>query len=340
MKIKQIGIVCLLFMSTQIMAQSSIEDFVREGIQYHDKGEFEKAIEIYEKALKIDPKSTLVNYEIALSNFSKGDYQKAIKFSDIVLAQKEGYMLQAYLTKGSALDVLGKTRQSINLFKEAIQSTEGHHLLYYNLALNYYKLQELDNAEENVINAIKSNTRHSSSHLMLANIHNKRGNSVQTILATHYFLFLEPNTERSMGAYQVLQDKFSENVSEDENKSNTINLMFSGNADSQFGAAELMIPMFGASRLSEENKGKTDEEMFIENTASFFTILGELKEKEQDNKDIWWAFYTPFFYDLAKSEHVETYFNYITQYKNPTSINWLNENKNKLTDFDNWLKKK
>jgi tetratricopeptide (TPR) repeat protein len=328
--------VTFLFSSIFIFAQNSVEDYVKEGIKYHDNGDYDKAIIAYNKALKLEPKSTLVNYEISLSYFSKGNYKDAIKYSDFVLKQKENHMLQAYLTKGSALDMLGKTKESIKLFEKALKQKEKHYLLYYNLGLNYYKLNNLDKAEENVINAIGLNSNHASSHLMLANIQNQKGNSVQTLLATHYFLFLEPNSKRSKEAYQILQNNFDGNVSKDSTKPKTINIMLSSNNDSQFGAAELMISMLEASKSLEENEGKTDDEMFIENTESFFKVLGELKKKK--NKEIWWTFYTTFFYDLAKSEHLETYCKYISQSVNESSQKWLTENNNKLTEFDTWLK--
>lgn len=339
MKIKQTGIIALIliFTSIQIIAQSSVEDFVTEGIQYHDKGDYDKAIETYKKALEINPESTLTNYEIALSYFKKGDFKKAIKHSDVVLNQNKDHMIQAYMTKGSALDMLGKTKESIKLFKKAIKKTGGHYLLYYNLGLNYYKLNDLENAEKNVINAIENNPNHPTSHLILAHIHNQKGNPVQTLLATHYFLFLEPNTQRSKEAYLMLKENFGGNVTKDSSKPNTINITLSPNNDSQFGAAELMISMLEASKSLEENEGKTEDEMFVENTESFFKVLGELRKKK--NKEIWWTFYTDFFYDLAKSDHLETYCKYITQSSNENSEKWLSENENKLNDFGNWLKK-
>ncbi len=330
--------ITFLFSSIFIFAQNTVEDYVKEGIKFHDNREYDKAIIEYNKALELDPKSTLINYEISLSYFSKGNYKEAIKYSDFVLKQKENHMLQAYLTKGSALDMLGKTKESIKLFEKAIKQKENHYLLNYNLGLNYYKLGNLDKAEENVIRAIELNSNHSSSHLMLANIHNQKGNSVQTLLATHYFLFLEPNGKRSEEAYQMLQNNFGGNVSKNSNKPNTINIMLSPNNDRQFGAAELMISMLEASKSIEENEGKTEDEMFIKNTESFFKVLGELKKKK--NKEIWWTFYTTFFYDLAKSEHLETYCNYIIQIANESSQKWLTENNTKLTEFDTWLKSK
>ncbi|WP_324025290.1 tetratricopeptide repeat protein [Maribacter sp. BPC-D8] len=327
----------LLFSFLFTSAQNTFDNYIKEGIQYHDNGEYDNAITAYTKALEIDPVSTIAHYEMSLSYFSKGDYEEAVKYSDFVLKQKEDHMLEATLTKGSSLDMLGKTKESIKLFEKAIKQKQSHYLLHFNLGINYYKQNALDKAEEHLIKAIELNPNHSSSHLILSYIHNQKGNKVQTLLASHYFLFLEPNSERSKEAFKNLQNNFSGNVTKDSKKPNTINILLDMNNDKQFGAAELMISMLEASKSIEENKDKTDEEMFKENTESFFKILGELKE--DSNKNIWWTFYVPFFYDLAKSDHLETYCQYISQIKNQESLKWLAVNENKLREFDAWLRR-
>lgn len=337
MKIEKLGlIVALLFVSIIGTAQSSIDEIVKEGIGYHDKGEFDKAIETYKKALKIDPQSPLVNYEIALSYFGKQDYEKAFEYSEAVLKQKKDFIVQAAMIKGSALDVMGKTQESIEFFKKVIEENEAHYLLYYNLGVNYFKISELDKAEECFVKAIDLNVNHGSSHWLLANIQDQKGNPVQTLLAVHFFLFLEPDTQRSQTAYKMLQKNFGGNVTKDKDKPNTINITLQAlDEKSQFSSAELMISMLEASKSIEENKDKSDDELFVENTDSFFTIMGELNKEEY--KDIWWTFYTPFFYELAKSEHIEAYCKYITQGSNENSAKWLNDNEDKFNAFGAWL---
>lgn len=111
-------VIALLIIPSILVAQTDIEKLVMEGIEHHDKGEYDKAIESYKKALKIDPNSPLVNYEIALSYFSNEDYKKAVKYSDAVLDEGSEYIQQAYVTKGSALDMMGKTKESIKVFEK------------------------------------------------------------------------------------------------------------------------------------------------------------------------------------------------------------------------------
>lgn len=336
MKLRQTGfLIVALILTTNIFAQSDIEKLVNEGIEYHDKGDYTKALEIYKKALKLDPESALIKYEMALSYIENGDYDKAVEYSDEVLKKSKKYAIPAYITKCSALERQGKLKESTEALEEAIAKTEGYYLLNYNLSINYFKLNNLDKAEENVLKAIDLKPTHSSSHYMLAQIHYQKENTVQSLLATYYFLLFEPRSPRSEQANAILKQSFSGNVTKDENNPNEINISLSPNSSSEFAEAELMLSMLEASKTLEENKGKTEDEMFIENTGKFFTILGELNKDEES--DIWWNFYIPLFSELAKTEHLETYCKYITQSSNKNSEKWIAENKTKLKAFGDWL---
>ena len=338
MNVKQIGISILLFFITSyVIAQSEVEGFIREGIAHHDAGDYTKALESYKKALDLEPNSAMVNYEMALSYFSKGDYENAIKHSDIVLDQKGEFMLQAYMTKGSALDMQGKTKESIKLFEKAIKKTEEHYLLYFNLSINYVKIGDLKKAEKNIKRAIELNSNHTSSHFLLASIEDQLSNTIQSILALNYFLLLEPNSERSIKAHELLMKQFGGNVSVDKDKPNTINISLSPSKDSEFADTELMLSILIASKLMDEKEDKTEDEKFIENLKSLFLLLAEKEEKKK--KEIWWTLYIPFFAELAESDHFELYCKYITQSGNENSKKWLKENEAYLTDFINWLKK-
>lgn len=334
---KQILILGFLLFSTFIYSQTKVDSLVEIGIQYHDSGQFDKAIETYKKALMINPNSAIANYEIGMTYMYSKDYKNSIKHCDIVIKLNDKYLLPAYITKASCLDNLGETKESIKLFKKGIKKFGDNHLLYYNLALNYYKSKEYDKAEKALINAINTKPNHASSHLLLGNVMINKNQKVQSLLCLHYFLFLEPNSERSKTAYYLLEKQISGNVKADKDNPNQINIYLDPDQlESEFGNAEMMLFMLGASKSLEENKDKSEEELFIENTKSFFKILGEFKKEE--NTGLWWDFYIPFFDNIAKSDHIDTYCYYISQSSNSKSIDWLKNNNNKLKDFGAWLK--
>jgi tetratricopeptide (TPR) repeat protein len=248
------------------------------------------------------------------------------------------HLLAAYIVKGSSLDYLGRREESIKLFEKGIKRFGDHHLLYYNLGYNYYQIKNYQKAEAAFSKAIITNPSHASSHLLLGYVMEAQKKKVQSILALHHFLLLEPGSERAKGAYKLLIEQFSGNVQHDKDKPNQINIFISSEPDSEFGAAEMMLSMLEASKSVEENKGKSESELYKANTESFFKILGELKKKK--NKGIFWELYVPFFYKIAKSPHMDTYCYYVSQSSKEESVNWLKANKGKVEGFANWVNDK
>jgi len=329
----------LVLVPSFLLGQANIDSLIKLGVYYHDAGEYDKAIELYKQALLIDQNSDLANYEIAMTYMYAKDFENSIIYSDKVISLDKNNVLQAYITKGSSLDYLGKTDESIKTFEKGIKKFGANYLLYYNLGYDYYKTKDYDKAEEAFTNAIKSNASHASSHLLLGYLMDDQERNVESLLCLHYFLFLEPNTERSKTAFQILEKQFGGNVQPDKEKPNQINIVLNTDQmDSEFGPANLMISMLEASKSTEENKNKSEDQLFIENTKSLFNILGELKKKK--NKGLWWDFYIPFFNDLANSDHITTYCYYITQSSKDKSLEWLKNNNPKIVLFDQWLKEK
>jgi tetratricopeptide (TPR) repeat protein len=325
-----------LILANFIFGQVPFDSLVQQGVQYHDAGEYQKAIDIYKKALEIDPNSTLVNYEISYTYMMMEDYDNALKHSNIVIEKNDENQLGGYIVTSSCLDYQGKTDESIKLLEKAIKKFKTNYLLYYNLAISYYNKKDLDKAIENSIAAINLKSSHASSHLLLGKIMCAKGNKIQGILSLHYFLFLEPNTARSKEAYALLMNQIGGNVTKDPNKPNQINISMSmPSKDDEFGAAEMSLALLQASGNIEENKNKTDEEMFAQNTEKLFKILGEMKKK--NSKGLWWEFYVPFDYELAQSQHMTTYCYLISYGSNDKSKEWVDNNRDKLESFGTWL---
>ncbi|MFD1095998.1 tetratricopeptide repeat protein [Salegentibacter chungangensis] len=317
--------------------QTTVDSIVNKGIEFHDTGDYQSAIETYKKALEIEPNSSLVHTELAMTYMYNQDYENAIKHSDLVFEQNGDHLLPAYITKASSLDYLGKPDEAISLFQEGIEKFGDHFLLLYNLAYTYYEQEEYEKAIPILKRGIASNPDHSSSHFLLGEIMSLLNRNAESVLNLHYFLFLEPNTDRSVTAFNMLLNKYGANVSQDEEKENQINISLDPEQSSgEFGPANMMLSMLGATNMIEKKEGKSEMELFISNTESVFKILGELKD-DNENSGLYWDFYIPFFHDLAKSEHLETYCYYISLSVNDKSPEWLNENSEKTEAFGDWL---
>ena len=320
----------VMFASFFLFAQNNdvkdkVDALVKQGIAHHDKGEYDKALEAYKKALELDPASSWANYEMALTYMYKGNNEKAIEHCDVVLKAGSDAMAEAYIVKGSALDNLGKTRESIELFNEGIEKFSQNHLLYYNLAFDYYKIEEFENAEKTLFKALAINPYHQSSHLLLGTVKAYSGQRVQSMMSLYYFLLLEPDTRRSQTAFTLLQKQLTGGGAQKEGVAQK--------TDPEFSDVEKTLP-FAASV-----QGLDDDGIFIQNTESFFSAIGALKQKGKKSNSIYWDFYTTIFSDMAKSGYLETYCCLISQTASNKAGKWLSANVNKVKQFAEWLNK-
>ncbi|GEM_PF-748824 len=108
---------------------------VRKANGFYTKGQFDNALEHYQKALGKDPQSTAIEYDLGTALYKKGDYvqsiehlQKALLTDDVELQAKAQYNL------GNAFYKSGIAQEHKNI-KGAIKSLE-RSLTHYQKVLN------------------------------------------------------------------------------------------------------------------------------------------------------------------------------------------------------------
>lgn len=339
-----------LFLCNDLSAQKkTVDQYIRDGITFHDQGKYDKALASYKKALSMDGDNTTVLYEMALTNFHKGDYKKALNYCNKVLKLGSDDDKSAYIIKGSALDMMGKTDSSIELFKEAIASYPNEYLLHFNLAVNYYKLGRYKECEDALYGSIAAKEYHPGSHLLMMNVHKNQSNNIRAMLSAYYFLMLEPDTPRAKEAYDFLSDQLKLNEVEQTGENEfSINLDMGaikiGEEDefstvrSAMAMKDLMVG--GSKILAEsedaENEGEAKEaeikDDFYAVTEYFFTMLGD----EEPNDNIWHNLYIPYFKALQDAGHTEAFSHFIRQGHEKESLQWLEDNKEKTNALIDW----
>lgn len=318
-----------------LAGQSQVELLVEEGSKFHDEKNYDKAIEKYKEALAIDSDSWLVHYEMAFTYYESKDYENTIIHAEESIKSDENNAYYSYVILGSAYDLVGKPKKAIKVYEKGIKKFPEKYLLYYNLALTTYNLNDLKSAEPNVIKAIQLNPNHSTSHLLLAYMNNQKGLRSKTVLSLYYFLMLEADSPRSPDALKLLKNLLKKGVSRRDEK--TIDVKLTMNDDDQFGASELMMSLLEASKSLEENKDKSEGVLFYENTESFFTILSELNEEEK-KRDFHKSFYVPYFKKMSRDGHVEALSYYIQMSaKEREVLLWLEANGDKINQFGTWF---
>ena len=91
-----------------------------EGSKYINLGEFEKAIECFEKVLELDPKNASAWNEMGYAYDELGDFRKGIECYDEGL-EIDPYYTVLWFNKGYALDRLGEHSEALECLERALE---------------------------------------------------------------------------------------------------------------------------------------------------------------------------------------------------------------------------
>ncbi|MDH6311998.1 tetratricopeptide (TPR) repeat protein [Parabacteroides sp. PFB2-10] len=312
--------------------ESVVDSLVALGIEYHDAGQYRKAIRLYEEALQVDPESEIVHYEIAISLVEAKDYYTAIAHCDKLIERDDKFALLAYNTKGSCLNYLGKTDEAIDNYLEGIEKSDEFYLLYYNLGLAYHTKGDFSLAEEAFIRTIELNPQYGKAHLNLARTMTQQNRRVESLLSLYYYLLIEPFSEDTEWAYNNLilllnLNRFPGGVETVVDESLT-----------ELEVVDAILSRLAILNKEEETDGKTKVDKLIRSTNAFFDSLGDIKKKNNP-KGFWWDFYVPFYAHISSWDYVKVYCHYISRYFYADSADWLNQNGAKVNSFSDWLRR-
>ncbi len=95
------------------------------AIAYRLKGDFDEAMRILKKALKIDPNYPETHYHLGLLYYESGNYLKAIeefyKAIENYLPREKGWISDAYTALGETFYKLGMVDDAIRSWKKALE---------------------------------------------------------------------------------------------------------------------------------------------------------------------------------------------------------------------------
>lgn len=336
--------ICLfLFLAVSVLlaAQDNLSAIIKEGVALHDRGKYEDAIRKYDEVIAKDSKNLLALYEKTYSLLMLKKYEECARLCEFIVDNfpKDDNVRNAYLNWGSALDYDGKSKAALKVYNKGLKDFPGYYLLYFNKAITYIGMNELEDATTEIINALEHNPLHASSHNVLATLV-RNDNKVASLLSSLTYLALQPyNTERATFNRQRVEKILSANVTRQDEKNTTITLSMpdtkAKRKDNDFSAVEMAMSLSSALNGTDKYKDETPVQQLLRNLEMVFSSLSVgLK----DGKGFFWKFYAPFFVQLNKENRQEVlaHLVYATS-GNVLNEVWMQDNQKAIAEFNDWV---
>lgn len=317
----------LMLLSVAMYAQTSSDKLIRQGVSLHDKGRYADAIECYKEAIKINPYSMSAMYEMSLSYLHLNDFQNAIKYSTCVIeAEFQPLLMDAYIVQSTALAESGDMGTAISILNQAIDRCGDSYLLHFNLGLSYFNSDNKQKAIDHLQRAIEIDATHASAFLMYAYALNDSGKWLRSFYAFHFFLLLEPNTERSKDAFDEMYDIL---YATHEVKSEALS--------AESGVSRKLIYDKIQAIKPKDDKPESQYKFFEEASEIIFFSLMQMQTDDQQG--LLWNFFVPVYSEILESGFHDVYCRYVSVTAFPESLTWWDNNKDKVDNFIEWFER-
>lgn len=177
-----------------------------KGFEAFEDENYLKAIEFYQNIPKNDTNYANSLYETGLAYYLNKDYQKALDVLEKAKKYDGELGGQLYTLIASSYDELEQPEKAIEIYTEAIENFGKDHNAYFNRGITYYNMEKYEEAVKDFQMAIHYNYGHVKSHFLLGKIAVKHKQYAQAILSLSTALYAAPYTKFAPDIVNLLED--------------------------------------------------------------------------------------------------------------------------------------
>lgn len=332
-----------------LFAQNRVEaeKLVKEGIAYHDKGDYNGALAKYEKALQLDKDNLLALAEKAYTYLQTERYQEAKNICEKAISTHYGdpNLSTVYVTYGNATDGLKNTDRSLTIYDEGLKQFPDYYQLHFNKGVTYSSIKKYDEALKCFQTAAQKNPKHASSHNAIARIQKMQNKRIPALLAYLRFFVIEPKGPRAAENLETVRQLFAGDMKQTGKNTYTLSInslnMFDtlqeGKSDeNNFRSTDVMLTLSEGLNLDKKMKNKPEVERFA---AKLEILCKSLLENKKENTGFFWTYYAPYFMDMQLKNHTLTlaYIAYASSDDKDVS-KWIKSHQKEIDEFFEWSK--
>lgn len=322
---------------------SRVKTLIMEGIRLHDQRQYAAAIKKYDTVLNIDPVNLVAQYEKSYSLMASKNYKEATILSQAIVENKNaepGMIGNAYSTWGSALDESGDHQQALKIYDEGIKKVPEYHMLNYNKAVTYFRMNEIENGISELKQSLSKNPRHPASHFMLGRIMYYRKNKVAAMMSLLTYLLYDNKSKRAEEALTILRSMVEGNIKKLDSGAVVDGtpeaLTGAGKkkttADDDFGSMETLLETGTAPAIS------TAKEMLPADRFAYLLkqAINNLTEQE-GHHGFYGSFYMPFFTGMYKKGLTESFAHLVfLPSGNVMNEVWIQDHREQMEQLREW----
>lgn len=298
-KLYLIGGLLISVIGLNAQEDKSSGELLQEGIEQHDQGNYDKALQAYRKVAKADTNYLLALYEQSLSLYRKKEYEKCIEVCNKGLlynrTDNRALMLQ---NKANALDDMDKGEEAIKVYDELIKDFPYHYIYHYNKGITLIKLKKYQNALEELEKSISLNPYHGNSYYRLGMLAKQEGKKTLATLYLSISMILNLESDNS-----GVLDQLSNNlIGDDEVEDNKLNF---GPVGDDFSALDAKLTSGAGTNASYKFKSSFSK---IKMVRQIHYMMSNLKK---DDKGFASDKFVPFFKEILSTGKFDEFVSFL-----------------------------
>jgi tetratricopeptide (TPR) repeat protein len=194
-----------------ILSDEKSVEFLEQGNQLYKDGQYDEAIAAYEKFLEANPGLYQIQVSIADCYREKGEFDKAIALYNEVLSQSAADATLGTEMAAKALSGIGncylkqgRLEEAQGYFQKSIEASPKDEVLAYNVGEIFFSNQGLDQAIRYFEMAAQIKPDWPDPYLKLGYVYLNKADNAKAAESFEKFLALEPEGERAAQAKNIL----------------------------------------------------------------------------------------------------------------------------------------
>jgi hypothetical protein len=310
---------------------------LRSGIQFYERRDYDKALELFQQAATEFPTSMTAQYELALTYAARKDFQKAIDIAAKATDFKDPELARVYALIGNVLDMNGEPKRAVEVYRKGIEfATETTSTLYYNMGITYVEaLKDSPAAKAAFKQSALVDPTHASTQLMLSKMFLRDDLRLPGLFAIGRFLILEPASTRIQEAYTLWYGVIRGNMGPDGKGGMTVKVNpTQSKEEGNLTQLDLHISLSRITAMAEPDK--TEIQRMAAQVDMLLDVISSTPAAK-DTSTFLGTYYMPYFLEMRAKKFVEPFVYYISQRTPfPGVKEWLSTNQERVDAFLSW----